>query len=879
MLWWTRSLTPYAATVAALCLAGALAALLSPPVSSHAAVNAQAGGICNRTEAVRVALVDLVDYVHPTVAGCADVTDAHLAAITGRLNLSFGNIHSLQVGDFDGLTHLKILDLRRNQLRTLPDGVFAGLDSLVRLDLWQNELQTLPAGTFAGLSALSDLDMEENDLRTLLPGVFAGLNLRFLGLEGNRLRTLPSGVFDDLDVTLTLDLSHNELHALPSDVFSGLTNLGLLDLSVNRLRVLPPGLFSGLTSMTGLWLDQNPGSLFTFTMMPKLVPGTNKLVVTVAQGAPFPMDTTLIVTGGTPPASMLTVTVPTGRTASDEIVMTSLGGAMATLSGAPPVSTGDERDSQPYFGIGTAVGEPVTFFDTTSGAVTITSDPGPDDTYAAGDDIDLTVTFAENTTVDTADGTPQIGLTIGTTPKLAGYTSGSGTASLVFRYTVAEGDLDTDGVSTGSGSITGHKVDGVKPVLLSATVDGAALTLTYSEAVRGSSAPLASAYTVAGGQAGRSVSNVAATGSVVALTLNPPVGQPETGLTLSYTAPATGQLRDLAGNDAEGFSGNPVQNDTPDTTAPTVTGVALASYPDTNGTYALGDAIEVTVTFDEPVRVTGTPQLLLRVGNHDRTARYHHGMGKALLFAYTVVEDDADTDGVSIAANQLSLNGGAIKDAGGNAGVLAHQLLLPHLWHKVNGMMAERPPPPPELSPTPDPSPTPAPPTPPLPVPQTLGGAGGGGGFGPAPVAPSFVDGFRTNRAVAENARPGDAVGEPVAASHPDELEVTYSLSGTDAASFAVDEETGQISVKEGMDLTIGMTYTVNLTATDSAGFGAIVIVMIEVTEASFSPYDLNGNDAIERDEVIMAIRDYFSGEITKGDVIELIKLYFAEPG
>ncbi len=863
MLRWTRLLTPFAATVAALCLAGALAALLAPTAASHAAVNAQAGGICNRTEAVRVALVDLVDDVHPSVAGCAEVTDAHLAAITGRLNLSFGNIHSLQVGDFDGLTHLKILDLRRNQLRRLPAGVFAGLDSLVDLHLWQNELQTLPAGIFAGLSALISLDMEENDLRTLPPGVFAGLNLRFLGLEGNRLRTLPSGVFDDLDVTLTLDLSHNDLHSLPGGVFSGLTNLRLLDLSVNRLRVLPPGLFSGLTSMTALWVDQNPGAPFTFTMTPNRLPGTNKLVVTVAQGAPFPMETTLSVTGGTPPASMHTVTVPTGRTASDEIVMTSLGGALATLSGATPVPTDNELD---YHGFETAVGEPVTFFDTTSGAVTITSDPGPDDTYAAGDDIDLTVTFAENTTVDTANMTPQIGLTIGTTPKLAGYTGGSGTASLVFRYTVAEGDLDTDGVSTGSGSITGHKVDGVKPVLLSATVDGAALALTYSEALRGSSGPLASAYTVAGGQAGRTVSNVAVTGSVVALTLNAPVGQPETGLTLSYTAPATGQLRDLAGNDAAGFGGNPVQNDTPDTTAPTVTGVALASYPESNGTYALGDAIEVTVTFDEPVRVTGTPQLLLRVGNHDRTARYQHGMGKALLFAYTVVEDDADNDGVSIAANQLSLNGGAIKDAGANAGVLAHPLLPPHLWHKVNGKTAQGPPPPPQ-------------PTSTVTSGTGTGGGGGGGGFGPAPVAPSFVDGFRATRAVAENARAGDGVGEPVAATHPDDLAITYSLSGTDAASFTVDEETGQISVREGVELALGTTYTVNLTATDSAGFGAIIIVMIEVAEATHHAYDLNGNDVIERDEVVMAIRDYFAGEITKGDVIELIRLYFAAPG
>ena len=168
------------------------------------------------------------------------------------------------------------------------------------------------------------------------------------------------------------------------------------------------------------------------------------------------------------------------------------------------------------------------------------------------------------------------------------------------------------------------------------------------------------------------------------------------------------------------------------------------------------------------------------------------------------------------------------------------------------------------------------PPPPPTPTPVVT--TGGSGGFGPAPVAPRFVDGFRTTRAVAENARAGDAVGEAVSAAHPDDLAITYSLSGADASLFTVDEETGQISVREGVELALGTTYTVNLTATDSAGFGAIVIVMIEVTEASFSPYDLNGNDAIERDEVIMAIRDYFSGEITKGDVIELIKLYFAGP-
>ena len=156
------------------------------------------------------------------------------------------------------------------------------------------------------------------------------------------------------------------------------------------------------------------------------------------------------------------------------------------------------------------------------------------------------------------------------------------------------------------------------------------------------------------------------------------------------------------------------------------------------------------------------------------------------------------------------------------------------------------------------------------------GSSGGGGGFGPAPVAPKFSDGFHTTRTVAQNARAGDAVGDPVSATHPEDLEITYSLSGSDAASFTVEEETGQIRVKDGVDLILGNTYTVNLTATDSAGFGAIIIVDIEVTEASFSPYDRNGNGRIERDEVIMAVADYFRGAIDKEEVIELIKLYFA---
>lgn len=167
---------------------------------------------------------------------------------------------------------------------------------------------------------------------------------------------------------------------------------------------------------------------------------------------------------------------------------------------------------------------------------------------------------------------------------------------------------------------------------------------------------------------------------------------------------------------------------------------------------------------------------------------------------------------------------------------------------------------------------TPPPPTS-TPVPTQ---GGGGGGFGPALNAPKFDDGFRTNRTVPVNAEPGDAVGDPVVAVHPDDLAITYSLSGADASRFDVESETGQILLREGVSLTQGNSFTVNLTATDSAGFGSIIIVDLEVTEAAHHPYDLNGNGTIERDEALKAVSDYFAGQITKDDVLEVISLYFA---
>ena len=146
----------------------------------------------------------------------------------------------------------------------------------------------------------------------------------------------------------------------------------------------------------------------------------------------------------------------------------------------------------------------------------------------------------------------------------------------------------------------------------------------------------------------------------------------------------------------------------------------------------------------------------------------------------------------------------------------------------------------------------------------------------PAVRAPVFEDGFRTERRVFAGFSRNVVLGGPVAAKHPEGLEITYSLSGADAALFTVDPATGQIRVKIGTVLQVDRTYIIVLTATDSAGMGVLIIVSIEVAESHLAAYDANDNYMVDRDEVIAAVGDYFDDEISLDDVIELIKLYFA---
>ena len=170
----------------------------------------------------------------------------------------------------------------------------------------------------------------------------------------------------------------------------------------------------------------------------------------------------------------------------------------------------------------------------------------------------------------------------------------------------------------------------------------------------------------------------------------PDTGPSRTRTITGLRSGRTYQIQVQAENDeGKGAWSNSVNGAT--LTAPTVSSVAFTSTPASgqNNTYKLNDVIDVTVTFNEAVTVTGTPRIDMTIGSTVRQADYKSGSTTTqLLFQYTVQAGDEDTDGATINANSLKLNGGGIrkKDSTINAD-LAHGAQTNQSGHKVDGVV------------------------------------------------------------------------------------------------------------------------------------------------------------------------------------------------
>ncbi len=104
--------------------------------------------------------------------------------------------------------------------------------------------------------------------------------------------------------------------------------------------------------------------------------------------------------------------------------------------------------------------------------------------------------------------------------------------------------------------------------------------------------------------------------------------------------------------------------------------------------------------------------------------------------------------------------------------------------------------------------------------------------------APEFTEGTSTSRAIAENTAGDVAIGEPVTATDADTDKLTFGLDGTDAASFTIDTETGQLKTRTGVnyDFEALPGYSITVTADDGRGGTASIDVAIGVTDVNEPP-------------------------------------------
>ena len=346
--------------------------------------------------------------------------------------------------------------------------------------------------------------------------------------------------------------------------------------------------------------------------------------------------------------------------------------------------------------------------DTTNPFVSNVTSPVANGPYGFGALIPVALTFSKKVTVT---GIPQLALNSGAT---VNYTSGSGTTTLTFNYTVALDDFALDlnylttsaltlpGAATikefgtsndatltlptvgGPGSLGSNKDIGIDahPAKALDVTSGLAngtygwgsnitVTVTFDKTVDVTGTPLLALNT------GGTAAYTSGTGTKV-LTFAFTVGLTDFAPDLDYastlpislpggatiqdhanptaaanlTLPAPGTAGSLGANKDLAIDGRPA--------APTDVTSASA-----NGTYGINDVIPIAVTFSKPVVVTGSPQLALNSGG---TAIYTGGNGTftTLTFSYTVVAGDNATDLDYASASALTLNGATIQDHASN---------------------------------------------------------------------------------------------------------------------------------------------------------------------------------------------------------------------
>jgi hypothetical protein len=356
---------------------------------------------------------------------------------------------------------------------------------------------------------------------------------------------------------------------------------------------------------------------------------------------------------------------PVVLTTSD---LTALGDGAVTVSASQTDAAGNQQTAvpatvsftldraapnTPVLVLGPGVTNPVSMGEATqaSGVVTVTGENG-----AA---ITVTFTRGASTVSKSLTGTGGVQPIVLTAAEVTSLGSGSVAVS------VAQAD------AAGNQSATASLSFSLDPVAPNAAI--IALGAGVADGATAAEATQASGVVTVTGEIGAAITVVFTRGvTTVTKTLTGTgSGQPVILTTADLTALGDGAVTvsvsqaDAAGNPQTGLAST--VSFTLDTVTPTVSALTSA-VP--NGTYRVGNTVQIALNYSEPVFVTGVPTIPLNI-SPTRSASYVSGSGtNQLLFTYTVGTGDTASR-LNNASSSLDGTGIQLRDAAGNGVSLA----------------------------------------------------------------------------------------------------------------------------------------------------------------------------------------------------------------
>lgn len=331
----------------------------------------------------------------------------------------------------------------------------------------------------------------------------------------------------------------------------------------------------------------------------------------------------------------------------------------------------------------------------------------PDNVWNIGQDLFLQVQFNTPIFVNNDNGSPTLNFTINGVSKTATYLSGGdGQTTLIFRYTVVEGD-NSNGADIGVGTFnlnnsviedareTQAQVTITQTTVLQTVIDGVRPTVsavqapangTYSQvnpltnldfpvqfsepvvlvATNASDLPITIGATTRNAQATSTLSAGVANRFLTFRYTIANTDNDSDGIAITSPITNAANVRDNAGNTAVDltYTAPNLANVLVDTTRPTITSVVEPAAT----TYVGGQTLTFTVNFSEPVTYTGTPRIRLDIGGTTVNANVTTPAlptTTALTFSYTPIASNLSDTAISFVALEAATRS-AIQDIGRN---------------------------------------------------------------------------------------------------------------------------------------------------------------------------------------------------------------------